>query len=71
VAPTRYSQGQMLEIYLSCWGYHKINDTIQKSIGKGKFTSEEGCAPDKESGKQTHWVKVHLDFISNTMLPLA
>jgi hypothetical protein len=39
-------------------------------IGKAKFISAEGCAPDKESGKQAHWAGSPLDFISNTMLPL-
>jgi hypothetical protein len=34
----------------------------QKSIGKAKFTSAEGCAPEKESGKQAHQVGSPLGF---------
>jgi hypothetical protein len=30
-------------------GCHKIDNTTQKSKGKAKFTSAEGCATDKES----------------------
>jgi hypothetical protein len=33
-------------------GCQERDDTTQKSLSKAKFTSAEGCAPDKESEKQ-------------------
>jgi hypothetical protein len=50
-------------------GCHERNDTTQKSIGKAKFTSTEGCIPEslgsKHTGQQVCW-----GFISNAMLSL-